>query len=226
MPALAVWSVLPVCSSPLDSTRLHVLPQCSAAAVSPVTIEHDSQWNATIYKISGRDCTISWIARNSEIGVIKQSAKCTVSLSEQVLLLEKICAEFLSKDKNAQVFRTLFWGRLEPDNVNGSRELSLRLVLAAHKSPGWDAKRGKPKSGDINGFVKDLANREMIYPELKELFARFHKSIKFSCAEKVLVQKAGELPFYKQLQQQGVKASDKLPFDCMTWFSVVEVLQK
>ena len=226
MPALAVWSVLPVCSSPLDSTRLHVLPQCSAAAVSPVTIEHDSQWNATIYKISGRDCTIEWIARNSEIGVIKQSAECAVSLSEQVPLLERICKQFFSKDKNAQAFRTLFWGRLEPDTPNGSRELSLRLALAAHQSPGWDAKRGRPKNGDINGFIRDLANREMIYPELKELFARFHKSITFSCAEKVLVQKAGELPFYEQLQQQGVKAADKLPFDCMTWFSVAAVSQK
>jgi len=135
-------------------------------------------------------------------------------------LLEKICAEFFSKDKNAQAFRTLFWGRLEPDTPNGSRELSLRLALAAYKSPGWDTKKGKPKNGDINGFVKDLANKEMIYPELKKLFERFHKSIKFSCAEKVLVLKTDKLPFYEQLKQQGVKAADKLPFDCMTWFTI------
>jgi hypothetical protein len=220
LPALAVWSVLPVCSSPLDSTGLHVLPQCFAAAVSSVTIEHDSQWNATIYKISSRDCTIEWVARNTEPGVIKYTAECAAPLAEQVPLLEKICGEFLSKDKNAQAFRTLFWGRLEPDNQNGSRELSLRLALAAHKSPGWDARRGKPKNGDINGFVKDIANREMIYPELKELFARLHKNITFSCAEKVLVQKAEKLPFFDRLKQQGVKAADKLPFDCMTWFSI------
>jgi hypothetical protein len=210
----------------LDSTGLHVVSQCSAEAVSPVTIEHSSQWNATIYKISNGDCTIEWIARNSEIGVIKHWSQCTLSLAEQLPLLEKICSEFFSKDKNAQAFRTLFWGRLEPDTPNGSRELSLRLALAAHKSPGWDAKKGKPKSGDINGFVKDLANKEMIYPELKKLFERFHKSIKFSCAEKVLVLKAEKLPFYEQLKQQGVKATDKLPFDCMTWFSVAAVSEK
>ena len=227
LPTLVALFVLLICSAaPLDNTGLHVVSHCSAEAVSSVTIEHDSQWNATIYKISGRDCTIEWIARNSEIGVIKQSAECAVSLSEQVPLLEKICKQFFSKDKNAQAFRTLFWGRLEPDTPNGSRELSLRLALAAHQSPGWDAKRGRPKNGDINGFIRDLANREMIYPELKELFARFHKSITFSCAEKVLVQKAGELPFYEQLQQRGVKAADKLPFDCMTWFSVAAVSQK
>ena len=191
-----------------------------------VVIEHSAQWNATIYKISSGDCTIEWIARNSEIGVIKYWSQCALSLAEQLPLLEKICGEFFSKDKNAQAFRTLYWGRLEPDTPNGSRELSLRLALAAHKSPGWDAKKGKPKNGDINGFVKDLANREMIYPELKKLFERFHKNIKFSCAEKVLIMKADKLPFYEQLKQQGVKAGDKLPFDCMTWFSVSAVSQQ
>jgi hypothetical protein len=225
--ALAVWFVLFICSAALlDSTGLHVLCQCYAEAVSSVTIENSSQWNATIYKISSGDCTIEWIARNSEIGVIKNSAECTLPLAEQIPLLEKICAEFFSKDKNAQAFRTLYWGRLEFDTQNGSRELSLRLALAAYKSPDWDAKRGKPKSGDINGFVKDLANKDMIYPELKKMFERFNRSIKFACAEKVLIQKADKLPFYEQLKKQGVKAGDKLPFDCMTWFSVAAVSEK
>jgi hypothetical protein len=62
----------------------------------------------------------------------------------------------------------------------------------------------------------------MIYPELKELFERFQRTIRFSCAEKVLVTEAAKLPFYDQLKQRGVKASDKLPFDCMAWFSVSE----
>ena len=225
--ALTVWFVLHVGSAGLlDCASLHALRQCYAEAIPSVTIEHSSQWNAIIYKISSKDCTIEWIARNSEPGVIKHSAECTLPLVEQIPLLEKICAEFFSKDKNAQAFRTLYWGRLEPDNQNGSRELSLRLALAAYKSPGWDAKRGKPKSGDINGFVKDLANKEMIYPELKKLFERFNRSIKFSCAEKVLVLKAEKLPFYEQLKLRGVKATDKLPFDCMTWFSVAAVSEK
>jgi len=215
-----------ICSTaPSDSSGLHTLSRCFAEAVSSVTIEQSSQWNATIYNISSGDCTIQWIARNSEIGVIKHWSQCRLSLAEQLPLLVKICGEFFSKDRNAQAFRTLFWGRLAPDETrSGLQEMSLRLALAAHKSPGWDVKRGKPKNGDINGFVKDLANRESIYPELKELFERFHKSIKFSCAEKVLVQKAKDLPFFDQLKQQGVKAADKLPFDCMTWFSISEVL--
>jgi len=191
-----------------------------------MVVKHDISDNETVYSISSKDCTIKLIARNSEIGVIKQWSQCTALLADQIPLLTKIYAEFFSKDKNAQIFRTLFWGRLELDNPNVLRELSLRLALASHKSPGWDGKRGRPKNGDINGFVKELANRAMIYPELKELFEGFHKRIQFSCAEKVLVLKAEKLPFFDQLKRQGVKGSDRLPFDCMAWFSVSAIIEK
>ena len=225
---LSACFVLLVCSSGMgNSVGSNIQPLPAEPNPAKFIVEHSAQWNATIYKISSGDCTIEWIARNSEIGVIKYWSKCTLSLAEQLPLLEKICAEFFSKDKNAQAFRTLFWGRLAPDETKpGLQEMSLRLALAAHKSPGWDVKRGKPKNGDINGFVKDLANKAMIYPELKELFERFNKSIKFSCAEKVLIQKAEKLPFFDQLKKKGIKATDKLPFDCMTWFSVSAVSQK
>jgi len=224
---LSACFVLLVCSTSMGGNAgSNISPGSAGQNAAGVIIEHSEHDNATIYSITSKDCTIKWIARNSEIGVIKHWSECAAPLAEQMPLLAKICTEFFSKDKNAQAFRTLYWGRLEPDTPNGSRELSLRLALAAYKSPGWNVKRGKPKNGDINGFVKDLANRENIYPELKELFERFHKSIKFSCAEKVLVQKAGELPFFEQLKQQGVKAADKLPFDCMTWFSISADPQK
>ena len=130
----------------------------SAEMVSAVTIQYDSQWNATIYSISRADCTIQWIARNAEIGVIKHWSRCKASLSEQGPLWEKICAEFFSKDKNAHAFRTLFWGRLEPEISNGSRELSLRLALAAYRSPGWNGKRGTPKSGDLEPVAQMSCN--------------------------------------------------------------------
>ena len=220
---LAACFVLLVCSTAAgDTTGQNTQPQSSAEDAAKVIVEFSALDNATIYSISSKDCTIQWIARNSEIGVIKHWSQCAASLAQQLPLLTKICAEFFSSDKNAQAFRTLFWGTLEPDQKSASREMSLRLALAAYTSPGWDVKRGKPKNGDINGFVKDLANREMIYPELKELFERFHRIITFSCAEKVRVAEAGKLPFFDQLKQQGVKATDRLPFDCMAWFSVSE----
>lgn len=195
-------------------------PQGNEENKFEVVIEQSTDWNATIYRISKEGCTIEWIARNSEIGVVKYASDCVTPLALQMPLLGEIAGTFFSRDSNARSLRTLFWGRLDPDMATGPRELSFRLALAAHKSPDWDKKRGKPKNGDINSFVKDLANRAMIYPELKALLANFHKTVTFSCAEKVLVTEAGKLHFFDQLKQHGVRESEKLPFDCMAWFSV------
>jgi hypothetical protein len=210
------------CSTVLgDDDGLHVLSQISEQNASAVTVTYSNLDYETIYSISSENCAIDWIARDSETGVVLHRARCMASLSQQLPILKQIYTEFLKKEKNAPAFRTLYWGRLAPDGSKpASQELSQRLARAAHKSPDWDVKRGKPKKGDINGFVKDLANRQMIYPELKELFEGFHKHITFCCVEKVLVQKAGKLPFFDQLKPHGIQASDKLPFDCMTWFSI------
>jgi hypothetical protein len=187
-----------------------------------VCIEHSQRDNATQYSISKDGCTITWIARNSEKGVVLHRSQCAEPLALQVNLLGNICRKFFQSPENAKALRTVFWGGLAPDTLHGSRELSLRLALAAHQSPDWDARRGVPRNGDVNGFVKAVANSALIYPELKELFERFHKTIRFSCAEKVLVMEAWKLPFYEQLKQHGIKASERLPYDCMTWFSVTD----
>jgi len=189
------------------------------AAEGTVRVEHTPD-NSSQYSISKNGCMITWIVRNSEKGVVLHRSKCAAPLAVQVGMLEHICCEFFRSRDNAESVRTVFWGILEPDLPNGSRELCFRLALAAHQSPAWDARRGRPVNGDFNGFVKALANSALIYPELKELFERFHKTIRFSCAEKVLVMEAGKFPFYDQLKQHGVKASARLPFDCMTWFSI------
>jgi hypothetical protein len=221
-PVLGVWLVFFACATVLgDNAGHHAPPQISEQTSSDVTVRYSNLDNETVYSISSENCAIDWIARNSEIGVIIHRAKCTIPLSRQLPLLTQICTEFFSKDKNAPAFRTLFWGRLSPDGSNpASQELSLRIAMAAYESHGWNVKKGRPKNGDINGFIRDLANRKMIYPELKELFERFHKKVTFSCAEKVLVLEAGKLPFFAQLKLHGIQASDRLPFDCMAWFSV------
>jgi hypothetical protein len=144
--ALGAWFILFVCPSVLgDDASLNTLPQLSEQNSSTVMVEHPD--NETIYSITSGDCTIEWIARNSEIGVIKHRARCTAPLSQQRQLLTQICTEFFSKDINAQSFRSLFLGSLRSDEGRpGSQEMSLRLALAAHKSPGWDVKRGRPKN--------------------------------------------------------------------------------
>jgi hypothetical protein len=187
-----------------------------------VTVEYSVLNQATIYTASSGDCSITWIAYNAgpNQGVIKHSPRCDAPLALQFSLLMKICKVFFSSDKDARAFRTLFWGGFEAEEKPASQEMPFRLALAAYRSPGWDVKKGTPKKGDINGFIKNLANGETIYPELKELFRGFDRHITLAVVEKVRVLEAGKLPFYDQLKQQGVKATDRLPFDCMAWFSL------
>jgi len=198
--------------------------QAEDAGTTGVLIEHQTFDGitpfSTTYRAAHDDCTIAWIAYNNEPGVVKYTQNCTASLVEQLPLLKSICSAFLSQDRNAEVFHTLFWGRLASDSRAASREMSFRLAAAAFLSQEWDKRSGRPKSNDINRFARDLANQAMIYPELQELFANFHLSVTLSHVEKVLVLKAGQLPFYSELERLGARAADRLPFDCMAWFAV------
>ena len=214
------FGLLVFSTGPVDIADLKIPSQCSAEETPKVMVEVSALDRTTIYKIASGDCTIEWIVRDSEKGVVKHSSQCAAPLAQQLPLLTKIGTEFFQHDVNAQAFRTLFWGGLEPERKPASLELSLRLALAAYQSPGWDVKRGKPKKEDINRFVRDLANREMIYPELKDLFDGFQRSITLRTVEKVRVLEAGQLAFFDRLQQQGIKAGDRLPFDCMAWFAI------
>jgi len=147
-------------------------------------------------------------------------------LSAQVPLLIKICETIFNNRAPAGVIRLLFWENLGAGTKKPHLEMSFRPALAAFKAPEWNKKMGKPKKESTNKFVKDLANREMIYPELKEVFGCFNKSITLSTVEKVLVMEAEKLPFYGSLKEEGVKLSDKLPYDCMAWFSVSDAVQQ
>ena len=193
-------------------------------ALSAAAVDISSSYDATTYSISEGDCAIKWIVYTTELnrGVVKHWARCPAPLSRQIPALTRIFESFLARDRNAPLFRTLFWGGLVPDTRPASLEMPTRLALAAFRSRGWDVKSGRPSSGDLNRFVKDLANQEPIYPELRAFFERFHRSISIASVEKVRVLEAGTLPFYEELHKQGVQAKDKLPFDCMVWFSVSE----
>jgi hypothetical protein len=125
----------------------------------------------------------------------------------------------MEADAQAAAFRTLSWGRLYPDGARDAT-MAVRLALVAKRSAEWDAARGAPRDGDINGWVRESANEEQIYAELIPVFREVGLEIRIASVEKVLVLPAGELPFSERLQEEGARAADKLPFDCQTWFSV------
>ncbi len=197
-----------------------ILSPCSAEEIPEAVVEFNASDKMTTYRIVGGDCTLEWMVRESENHVVKHRARCAAPLKRQLPLLLKLGTELFSNKRHAQTLRTLFWGGLESESKPASWELSLRLALAAHQSSGWDLRKGKAKEKDLNRFVIDLANEKMIYPELQELFDSFGRRITLRTVEKVRVLEAGQLPFFEELRQQGIRENDRLPFDCMAWFSI------
>ncbi len=196
-------------------------PGVGSQPANTVTVEIDSHLKQTTYSIAREDCRINWVVYSSEAnrGVISHRCYCRLPLAEQAPLFAALLEKLVGNPPDHTKYHTLFGGRLYPDG-KPNPEMAMRLMLAAKRSDGWDSVRGIPAGGDKNGFVRDLMNEASTYPELKAVFLKAGLDIRVSSVEKVLVLKAGELSFFNQLQGSDVKPADKLPFDCMTWFSI------
>ena len=165
---------------------------------------------------SGADCRIRWVVSRTGVnaGIAQLRSDCRLTMSEQLPLQSKLLARVAADEPG---LRTLFWGGL-----GKWAEWSERLALAAARSAAWDAKTGKPKAGQsVNAFVLSLMSQTDIFSEFEQVLADLHLRIKVSGVEKVSVTAAGSLPFFSgHLAPAGVSASDKVPFDCLIWFSV------
>lgn len=218
--------LLPACAVVLGCTGKYS-PPARGMRQDEITIERNPQLQETTFVISSGDCRISWTVYESETnrGVIRHRSDCGLTLEEQAPLIDKLLRKVLLSGTDAAGFRTLSWGRLYPDGARDAT-LSLRLALTAKRSADWDPTRGKPRGGDINGWVRNLANEGAIYEELRPIFRQFGLEIRLATVEKVLVQKAKLLPFFDRLRAAGVRPDDRLPFDCQAWFSVRQVAAK
>jgi hypothetical protein len=188
-----------------------------------VAVELDSGFMEKQYRIEDAGCLIVWTVGMAPVnaGILRNRSRCGLSLTEQLPLLSKVLAVVVAGE-DTQSLRTLMWGRLLPDSGPSDMDMSFRLALAAHGSPEWDAKRGRPKLGDPNGFVKHLINEAQIHAELIEVFKASPFRIECSGVEKVLVFDASKLPYFGRLEPLGVKRTEKLPFDCLTYFSLIQ----
>jgi hypothetical protein len=186
-----------------------------------VNVTRDKDLDDVTYTVSAGDCRIAWTVFGSEVnrGVVRHRSDCGLTLSGQASLIGRVLRKMMASDAHAAEFRTLSWGRLYPDGARDST-LALRLALAAKRSPEWDPLKGAPRGGDINGWVRELANQSMIYDELRGVFRQSRLDLRLSSVEKVLVLRAKLLPFYPQLRDAGIRPEDRVPFDCQAWFSV------
>jgi hypothetical protein len=165
---------------------------------------------------SGADCRIRWAVSRTGVnaGIAQLRSDCQLTMTAQLALQSKVLARVATDEPG---IRTLFWGRL-----GKWPEWSERLVLAAMRSASWDAKTGQPKAGaNTNAFVLALISQTDMFSELRQLLADLHLRMKVSGVEKVSVAAAGSLPsFVGHLAPERVSASDKVPLDCLIWFSV------
>ena len=172
----------------------------------------------TTYQIESGSCRIRWTVARSGVnqGIAQHRAECALPLSEQMLLYSRILDRVLESEPT---FRTVFLGRIER-----FPELSVRLAVAAKRSPEWDTRRGRPKSSKpLAPFILGVFSsvEPAVFADWKRLFEEKHLSFAVSGVEKVLVGAAGALPYFPQLLAQGVTAGDRVPFDCLIWFSAV-----
>ena len=201
---------------------LLTLCACFSTAQSPgaVTVQRNPELRETTYSLAAGACRISWTVSETELNhaVIRHRA-CELPLAQQAPLIAQVLKKVMESEGSADRFQTLSWGRLFPDGPTDTT-MAVRLALAAKRSPAWDSAKGKPRSGDINAFVRKLANDASIYEELRPVFQQAGLSIKLSSVEKVLVLPAAQLRFFDRLRGEGVRARDRLPFDCQTWFAI------
>ncbi|HYM76099.1 MAG TPA: hypothetical protein VE377_08990 [Candidatus Dormibacteraeota bacterium] len=70
--------------------------------------------------------------------------------------------------------------------VRGYQELGDRLANAASISDSWNSRLGRPRSAvSISSLVKDLMDKQQLYPELVALAGQFGYEVRVSGVEKV-----------------------------------------
>lgn len=200
---------------------MRALATIGLLAAATVTVTFDPQTRETTYTAVSGTCRVAWILSGVELnrGVVRHRSQCGLPLAEQVPLISAVMDRVLQDARGADAPRTLFWGRL----YSGGQQdyvLAMRLALAAKRSKLWDAARGRPRAGNVNLLVRQLANEAPIYPELRAMFRARGRDIQVASVEKVLISPAGQLPFFDQLPKTEFNAADNLPYDCMTWFSI------
>ena len=128
-----------------------------------------------------------------------------------MLLLRPRCAPSLDETRDA--LRALLAQLYPGGRLSGATGLSLgridalpwlseRVAAAALRSPGWDARSGRPLSGSPERFVAELLREQRLAAELITVPAGFGAEAEIASVEKVRVRTQGDLA---------------VPFDAVVW---------
>jgi hypothetical protein len=91
--------------------------------------------------------------------------------------------------------------------------LSKYLAQTAYGDKGWNRKRGKPVSMDINRYVAAVLARREVTGQIEETFGDSGYRIIGVSVEKVLVGGFRDVPSY-----EGEMLPGKVPYDALVWF--------
>ncbi|MBE0657694.1 MAG: hypothetical protein IH602_08375 [Bryobacteraceae bacterium] len=205
---------------PLLLSALPGAPQ-DPSARPRVVVDPSSNPGETRFTSAVDGCEITWTVFESPAnrGVVRHRSDCSIPLSAAKPAIAALLQRILQHNAGAREFRTLSWGRLLGDEARDPT-MAERLSVAALRSDGWNRATGRPRGGDINGWVKTLAESAAIHDVLRAAFNAAGLRLEIASVEKVLVLKASDLPFFPRLKAAGAGPSDKVPFDCQIWFSV------
>jgi hypothetical protein len=153
-----------------------------------VRVWYDAESRETVFAC--KNCSMRLSVREVEPYILHWSSESQAPPADQLAMFDRMLDKLPA---NGQ-YTKLFIGRLEKA-FGQDRTLSNRLKAAA--------KKRRLAAGKVDFYLKTIANEEMIYPELQELFAKHGYLIKIIYFEKILVDPV-----------------DKLPYDGLTWFSL------
>jgi hypothetical protein len=90
--------------------------------------------------------------------------------------------------------------------------ISQALANAAHADGGWDSRKGKAVSMDINRYVSGVLHRKGLLEPIEAVLAKAGYGVAGVTVEKVLVGTFREVPLY-----QGTLLRDRAPYDAQVW---------
>lgn len=113
-----------------------------------------------------------------------------------------------AQEQSAEVFPSLFLGRLVDYPW-----ISLALATFASTDSRWDARKGRPVSGHVNGYVREALARLGMLAPIDQVLAANGYRVRAVEVEKVLVARCREL----RSPERELHCLGRVPFDAMVW---------
>lgn len=196
-----------------------------AQEIGPVAVEQSSRETAARVAVDGCKSSLEWMPADS---LLRYRNDCGQPLDAKLRIFSALAEKLSEEHPVFEKADTLAIGRLSVTFP----ELARQLSLAAHKSPKWDAKRGRAAGsgrfdyGADNAFFRDIANELKLFGPLDEALKVYGLSLRAVSVEKVLAGTPKQLPFGDWLIEQGVPLTAKLPFDGQMWLRLERTSKK